>query len=301
MLEALNDSLIFFPRGLVYVVLGVVIVLLAKLVRSAITSHKEDEEVVQKQNLAEALRLAGYLFGVVLVFVGAVYQPTHLALLDPGLGFDAQFGLDVLRVFLYSLAGIVALNIVRLVMDRLVLFKFEVEKEIIQDQNAGTGVAEFGINVATGLMIAGAISGTGGGGEVFEALSSLVFFVLGLIVLVLFALFYEISTSFDIHDEIEKDNTAVGVAFGGNLIAIGLVMLKALSGDFVSWAQSITEFVIFAVIGFVLLYVLRLIVDLLVLPRVKVAQEVSAQGNTGVAFIESAVVISSSLILFFAI
>ena len=301
MLEALNDSLIFFPRGLVYVVLGVVIVLLAKLVRSAITSHKEDEEVVQKQNLAEALRLAGYLFGVVLVFVGAVYQPTHLALLDPGLGLDAQFGLDVLRVFLYSLAGIVALNIVRLVMDRLVLFKFEVEKEIIQDQNAGTGVAEFGINVATGLMIAGAISGTGGGGEVFEALSSLVFFVLGLIVLVLFALFYEISTSFDIHDEIEKDNTAVGVAFGGNLIAIGLVMLKALSGDFVSWAQSITEFVIFAVIGFVLLYVLRLIVDLLVLPRVKVAQEVSAQGNTGVAFIESAVVISSSLILFFAI
>ena len=301
MLEALNDSLIFFPRGLVYVVLGVVIVLLAKLVRSAITSHKEDEEVVQKQNLAEALRLAGYLFGVVLVFVGAVYQPTHLALLDPGLGFDAQFGLDVLRVFLYSLAGIVALNIVRLVMDRLVLFKFEVEKEIIQDQNAGTGVAEFGINVATGLMIAGAISGTGGGGEVFEALSSLVFFVLGLIVLVLFALFYEISTSFDIHDEIEKNNTAVGVAFGGNLIAIGLVMLKALSGDFVSWAQSITEFVIFAVIGFVLLYVLRLIVDLLVLPRVKVAQEVSAQGNTGVAFIESAVVISSSLILFFAI
>ena len=132
-------------------------------------------------------------------------------------------------------------------------------------------------------------------------MSSLVFFVLGLIVLVLFALFYEITTSFDIHDEIEKDNTAVGVAFGGNLIAIGLVMLKALSGDFVSWTQSITEFVIFAVIGFVLLYVLRLVVDLLVLPRVKVGHEMSAQRNTGVAFIESAVVISSSLILFFAI
>ena len=165
MLEALNDSLIFFPRGLVYVVLGVVIVLLAKLVRGAITSHKEDEEVVQKQNLAEALRLAGYLFGVVLVFVGAVYQPTHLAVLDAGLGIDAQFGMDVLRVFLYSLAGIVALNIVRLVMDRLVLYKFDVEREIVEDQNAGTGVAEFGINVATGLMIAGAISGSGGGGK----------------------------------------------------------------------------------------------------------------------------------------
>ena len=186
-------------------------------------------------------------------------------------------------------------------MNRLVLYKFEVEKEIIQDQNVGMGVAELGINVATGLMIAGAISGTGGGGDLFEALSSLVFFALGLVVLVLFALFYEITTSFDIHDEIEKDNSAVGVAFGGNLIAIGLVMLKALSGDFISWAQSITEFVIFAVVGFALLFVLRLLVDLLVLPRVKVAREVSAERNSGVAFIESGVVISCSLILFFAI
>ena len=300
-MEALIDSLTFFPRGLVYVVLGVVVVLLAKLVRSAITTLKEDEEVVQKQNLAEALRLSGYLLGVVLVFVGAVFQPAHVALLDPGLGFDADFGLDVLRVFLYSLGGIVALNVLRLVMDKLVLYKFNVEKEIVEDRNVGTGAAEFGISVATGLMIAGSLTGSGGGSEVLEAVSSLVFLGLGLVVLVLFALFYELTTSFDIHEEIEKDNAAVGVAFGGNLIAIGLVMLKALSGDFVSWQASITEFVVFAVIGFVLLYILRLIVDLLLLPGVKVAQQLTEGRNLGVALLESTVVISSSLILFFAI
>ena len=300
-MEALSDALVFFPRGLVYVALGVIVLLLAKLARDITTAHRIDEEVVERQNLAEALQLSGYLFGVVLVFVGAVYQPTHLALADIGFGFDAQFGWDVLRVFLYSLAGIVAMNVVRLVMDRLVLYKFDVGKEIIQDKNTGTGSAEFGISVATGLMIAGAISGSGGGGELAEALTSLAFFVMGLVVLVLFALFYEFTTSFDIHDEIEKDNPAVGVAFGGNLIAIGLVMLKALSGDFLGWSQSITEFVVFAIVGFVLLYVLRLLVDLLVLPKVKVAQEISAGKNAGVAFLESAVVISSSLILFFAI
>ena len=300
-MEALSDALVFFPRGLVYVALGIIVLLLAKLARDLTTSHRIDEEVVDRQNLAESLQLSGYLFGVVLVFVGAVYQPTHLVLADLGYGFDAQFGWDVLRVFLYSLAGIVALNVVRLVMDRLVLYKFDVGKEIIQDKNAGTGSAEFGISVATGLMIAGAISGSGGGGELAEALTSLAFFAMGLVVLVLFALFYELTTSFDIHDEIEKDNPAVGVAFGGNLIAIGLVMLKALSGDFLGWSQSITEFVVFAIVGFVLLYVLRLLVDLLVLPKVKVAQEMSAGKNVGVAFLESSVVISSSLILFFAI
>ena len=301
MLDALLDALTFFPRGLVYVALGVVVLLVAKLARDLTTSHREDEEVVEKKNLAEALRLSGYLFGVVLVFVGSVYQPTHLALVDDGFGFDVEFAWDVLRVFLYAVGGIVALNIVRIVMDRLVLYKFDVSREILQDQNAGTGAAEFGINVATGLMIAGAISGSGGGGELAEALTSLAFFGLGLVVLVAFALFYEITTSFDIHDEIEKDNVAVGVAFGGNLIAIGLVMLKALSGDFLGWASGITEFVVFAVVGFVLLYILRLLVDLLLLPKVRVSHEMSEGRNIGVAFLESAVVISSSLILFFAI
>ena len=301
MLEALSDALVFFPRGLVYVALGVIVLLLAKLARDVTTTHRIDEEVVERKNLAEALQLSGYLFGVVLVFVGAAYQPTYLALADIGFGFDAQFGLDVLKVFLYSLAGILALNLVRFVMDRLVLYKFDVGKEIIQDKNAGTGAAEFGISVATGLMIAGAISGSGGGGELAEALTSLAFFVMGLVVLVLFALFYELTTSFDIHDEIEKDNPAVGVAFGGNLIAIGLVMLKALSGDFLGWGQSVTEFIVFALVGFVLLYVLRLLVDLLVLPRVKVSQEMSTGANVGVSFLESSVVISCSLILFFAI
>jgi uncharacterized membrane protein YjfL (UPF0719 family) len=301
MLEALNDSLIFFPRGLIYVALGVVVLVLAKFARDLTTRHKLDEEIVQKKNLSEALRIGGYFFGVVLVFVGAVYQPTYLAQVDIGLGFNADFGFDVLRVFLYSLAGIVALNLVRIVMDRLVLYKFDVEKEVIQDQNVGTGAAEFGINVATGLVLAGVLSGSGGQSEISEALISLAFFVLGQIVLVLFALSYELTTSFDIHEEIEKDNAAVGVAFGGNLIAIGLVMLKALSGDFQGWLQGITEFVIFAIVGFVLLYVLRLLVDLLLLPRVRVSEEMSSNQNVGVAFVESAVVISSSLILFFAI
>ena len=301
MLEALNDSLVFFPRGLIYVALGVVVMVLAKFARDLTTRHRLDEEVVQKKNLSEALRISGYFFGVVLVFVGAVYQPTYLAQVDIGLGFNADFGIDVLRVFLYSLAGIVALNLVRVVMDWLVLYKLDVEKQVIQDQNSATGAAEFGLFVATGLVIAGVLSGSGGESELSEALISLAFFVLGQIVLVLFALSYEFTTSFDIHEEIEKDNLAVGVAFGGNLIAIGLVMLKALSGDFQGWLQGITEFVIFALVGFVLLYVLRLLVDLLVLPRVRVSEEMSSGQNVGVAFLESAVVISSSLILFFAI
>ena len=300
MLEAFIDTLTFFPRGLVYVILGLIVLVLAKLARDLVTRHEIDEEIVEKGNLAVALRLCGYLLGVILVFLAAVYQPLVQPISDGGLGFTREFGFDLLRVFLYSLAGIVALNLVRPLADRLVLYKFNVEREIVDEQNVGTGAVEFGMNVAAGLIIAGAITGGGAGTEVETALIALAFFGLGMAVLVLFALFYELTSSFNIHDEIVRNDTAVGIAFGGNLVAIGLVALKALFGDFVDWQTSIVGFVIFAVFGFVLLYVLRLLVDLILFSKTKVSDQLVA-GNIGVAFIESTVVISAALILFFAI
>jgi uncharacterized membrane protein YjfL (UPF0719 family) len=300
MIDAFVDTLQAFPRGLVYVGLGIVILLLAKLVRDVVTPYKIDVEVTQNNNVAVALRLSGYLVGVILVFLGALYQP--LAVIAPdGLGFNQAYGEEVLRVFLYSLAGIVALNLARPLMDRMILYKFSMEKEIVQEQNVGTGAAEFGIYVATGLLIAGAVAGEGGKTEIAAALTALAFFGMGLAVLVLFSLFYQFTTSFDIHSEIEGQNTAVGIALGGNFIAIGLVTFKALFGDFVGWGESIAAFLTFAVIGFGLLYVLRLLIDLLLLPSVRISNALSVGRNVGVAYIESAVVISAALILFLAI
>ena len=119
--------------------------------------------------------------------------------------------------------------------------------------------------------------------------------------MVLYALFYELTTSFNVHDEINSNNTAVGVALTGNLIAIGIVVLKSVVGDFLNWGDSLVEFATFAILGFAIILVMRLVVDLIVFPRVKVADELALDRNLGVAFIESAIVISSSLILFFSI
>ncbi len=83
--------------------------MLAKLARDVVTRYRIDEEVTQKNNLAVALRLSGYFVGVILVFLGALYQPLTDIVVD-GFGFDRAYAEEVLRVFLYSLAGIVALN-----------------------------------------------------------------------------------------------------------------------------------------------------------------------------------------------
>ena len=318
MIESFIDSLQAFPRGLVFVAEGLIVLFLAKFVRDAVTrNYRVDEEVTTKGNVAVALRLSGYLLAVILVFLGVLYQPlsgggwvSNAALSEleaaDGFGFNRELGEEVLRVFLYSLGGIVALNLVRVLFDRLILYKFQLEKEVVEDQNVGAGAAEFGMYVATGLLIAGAVAGGTGNpgyilGEVEAALVALAFFGMGLVLLVAFALAYEFTTPFNIHDEIESDNPAVGIALGGNLIAIGLVTLKAVFGDFAGWGESIAAFLTFGVLGFVLLYVMRVLIDKVLLPTVRVTQALSSGRNVGVAFIESAVVISSAMILFLAI
>ena len=295
MIDAFIDTLETFPRGLVYIGLGLGILIFAKFLRDILTPYRIDEQITKQNNTAVSLRLSGYFMAIILVFLGALYQPL-LVTANEGLGFNREFGEDVLEVFLYSLAGIVALNVVRLLVNRVVLYKFDIEKEIVEDQNVGAGAVEFGVYIATGLLIGGAASGEGGGPD-----TSLAFFGLGLVVLILFALFYQFTTSFDIHSEIENNNTAVGIAMGGNLIAMGLVVFKAVFGNFYGWSEAIATFLTFAVIGFVLLVVLRLMVDFLLLPMTKISNELAVGRNVGVAFVESAVVISSSLILFFAI
>ena len=72
-------------------------------------------------------------------------------------------------------------------------------------------------------------------------------------------------------------------------------------GEFVGWTESIIAFLVYAIVGFVLLYAIRYLVDLALFPRVKLSEELAVDRNIGAAFIEGAALISVSLILFFAI
>ncbi|MCL0028675.1 DUF350 domain-containing protein [Dehalococcoidia bacterium] len=297
MIDAFVDVVEQFPRGLIYVVMGVVLLAFARMVQDAVTPYKIQEHLRDKDNMALALSITGYYLGIVIVFLGAVYQPvTLVADGNFEMGFTNEYWEDVLRVLVYSVVGIVVLNVARILVDRLMLYKFSTEKEIVEDHNVGTGAVEFAVYLAVGLVIAASISGEGGGIE-----TSLAFLGMGLAVLILYTLFYELTTSFDVHEQIEGDNVAVGVSLAGNLIAISIVVFKAVAGNFVSWEDGIAGFLTFAVFGFILLFAVRMAVDLVLFPRVRLADELVNDRNIGVAFIESAAVIGVSLILLFAI
>tara|TARA_B100001013_G_C24574947_1_gene428173 strand:+ start:76 stop:1014 length:939 start_codon:yes stop_codon:yes gene_type:complete len=312
MMDTLVNTLELFPKGLIFIALGITVLVIAKLLQEFITPYKISEQLSKKNNAALGLSIAGYYLGVIIIYVAVIYQPLTSSTVggssEGALKFEGDYWLEVLEAFLFALGAVVVLNVSRWLVDKFVLFKFDTAQKIVEEQNVGSGAVEFGVYVAVSLVIAASTASTGGEqlGTVEvslleELLRTVAFFGLGMVALISYTIFYELTTKFSIHDEIQNNNTAVGVALAGNLVAVSIVTFKAVYGGFTGWTESLVAFVIFAVLGFALLYAIRWVVDMTLLPGTKVSDELAVDRNLGVAFIESTVVISAALILYFAV
>ena len=238
-------------------------------------------ELIEKANLALALAAGGYYLGLAIVLGGVVSGPASFSVLD-----------DIIGVVIFGLLGIVLLNLSAWINDTIIFSKFDNEREIVEDRNAGLGAVEGGNYVAVGLVTAGAMSGEGG------LLPGLVFWVSGLVVLVVAGLVYDRITAYDLHDQIEKDNTAVGVAFAGVLVGFGNIIRLAGEGDFVSWTESLTAFGYYAVVGLILLPLVRLFADKVLLPGARLSDElVKDRPNLGAGVIEAVTYLAASMLL----
>ena len=240
------------------------------------------KELLHRDNFAVAIALVGYYLGLVLALGGILIGPSTYWL-------D-----DLVDILFYGVVSIALLNLSAYINDKIILYKFDSTKEIIEDRNAGTGVIQAANHIAVGLVVYGAISGQGG-----DLITAGVFWILGQIALIIASFIYNLITPFDVHEEIEKDNVAVGVAFAGMLIALGNVIRIGLSGDFISWQINLTQFVGFVVFGLILLPVLRLATDKLLLPGERLTHELVRQEtpNIGAGAIEAFSYIAASFLL----
>ncbi len=267
-----------------FVYLAVILVLLAvgKWVYDAL--HRRfvlRVELLEKDNLALAVTVAGYYLGLVIVLGGVVSGPASVSLVD-----------DVIGLVIFGALAIVLLNLSAWVNDRLVFSRFDNEREIVEDRNVGVGILEGANYVAVGLIAAGALSGEGG------MASALVFWVTGLAALVVAGVLYDRITAYDLHDQIEGGNVAVAVAFAGVLVGFGNVIRLAGEGDFVSWNESLTEFGYYLVVGLVLLPLVRLFADKVLLPGARLADElVQERPNLGAGVIEGVTYLAASMLI----
>ncbi|SFM43462.1 DUF350 domain-containing protein [Thermodesulforhabdus norvegica] len=239
------------------------------------------KELVEKDNLALALTLAGYILGLAIALGGS--------LIGPSLTVKQTF-YDLL---IYGPLALFMMILSHIINDRVILRHFDNKKEIIEDQNSGTGIVVAGNHVAMGLVVFGALSGEG------SLVTALVFWLLGQLALVLVTLFYNAILPFDLHKEIERDNVAVGVAFSGVLVATGNIVRYAIQGDFVSWEQDLIFFGGVMVFGAIALPLARFVVDKFILIGRNLTDELVNQEkpNIGAGAIEAIVYVALSFLI----
>ena len=278
-------------RGLPTLAVVLVAVWIGKLVRDALTRYKINEELTGKNNTAVGVALMGYYVGLAIAISGVVTGSGSGNILK-----------DLLVTAVYSVIAIVLLNISALVNDKMILYKFDNQKELVDDQNSGTGATMAGSYLATGLIVSAAVGGEGSGEWWSGIVPCLVFFLVGQAVLVFAGLWYQLITKYDVHKVIGDDNnTAAGIGFGGFLFAIGYVVRAGMSGESVSMGTDLVIFVLYVVIAMILLTVGRLITDLVFLPKAKISDEIGNQGNVAAATIVAAIYVTIAVLIVSAV
>ena len=253
------------------------------------------DELVKKDNLAFSISTIGYFIGLLFAIGSAIIGPSY-GLID-----------DLIIIAVYGLLSILLLNLASKVNDHVILRKFNVEKEIITDQNPGTGVVEAANYIASGLIILGAV--TGEGKNFFEnmmygyllsgVITAISFWAVGQAILLLTTLFYDAIVPYKVHDHIEKDNIAVGIGFAGAMIAMANIIRIGVGGDFVAWDVNFYTLVVDVMIGFALLPVVRFLTDKVLLPGEKLTDEIVNQDkpNIGAAMVEAFAYIGGSVVI----
>jgi len=262
----------------------------AKWVYERSTNFSVQHELTKKDNLALSITLIGYLLGVSIVLIGV-----HM-----GEAIDSELPyllfVQLTDIAMYSILSIVLLLLARIINDRFILHNFSVYKEIIEDKNSGTGVVLFASFVSAALVVNAALTGEDTG-----IISCIFFFAVGQAILILFAKLYQFITPFDLHDEIEKDNIAVGCSFAGTLLAIGILVSKGITGEFDGLADLLLNLSLYTLAGFILFPVIRIGFDRFFIPGVDLSTELVEDRNIGLGALEGTLAIIAASAIYFAV
>lgn len=247
-------------------------------------------ELVENDNLAFAFAHVGYFIGLLLA-IGSVMLGESEGLVN-----------DLMGIGIYGLLSIVLLNLSLIINDKIILSNFDLKKEIFDDKNVGTGIVEGANAIATGLVVMGAITGEGYG-ESGPIVNVLVYWILGQVILFVTSKIYNLMTSYDVHDHIERGNIAVAVGYSGAIMAIGNLINNALAHDFDSWMVTIQDVGFNVIVGFAFLPIARFLTDKILLPGQKLTDEIINQEdpNVGAAIVEAFAYIGGSMLIVWAL
>ncbi len=268
---------LFDPHSLIYLVTMLGIFVLGKWIYDLLTPYKLTEQLIETDNRAIAVSFAGYLLGLGIILEGVVSQESSNLATGSA---RRDLLLDVGDTMLWGVIGIALLQLARWINDRWLLSSFSNTKELVEDQNVGTGAVEFGSFVGSALIIRVLLMGEGAG-ILTSIVETVAYFLAAQVIFVLFGKVYQLATRYDVHHEIEQDNAAAGVSLGLSLIAVSVLV-----SSYLSRYDSLLGLALWFVMGTMLLLACRYLIDKFLLPGQLLDDAVGTDRNWGAALIE---------------
>lgn len=281
-IEPLRDLLL--SSSALYFTLALILVFCARRLRTMTSRFDLDAELTTRDNKALAVATAGYFLAVMIV-IASTFRSSPAV---DGTPVWTDLGLSAL----WSLIAMVLLLSSSWINDRFLLRHFDNRKELVTDQNVGTGAVVAGTYLGTALIVSASLQGTTGGSFWIELLDTLVFFIVGQLLFVALGALYQKASSYDIHKEIEDDSAAAGIAFGMNLLAMGAILSAEISHN-----DSLVALAAWGVIAALLLIFSRFLVDRFLLPGSPLDHEIATDRNWGAALIEGSVALGLAFII----
>lgn len=277
------------PSAVVFLAVSIVVLWVGKLINDFCTPYQLGHELTTKDNKAIAVSFSGYMLAICIILWGVLRQDIAPDTVDSG---KQLFLMDLGGTLLWSLFGIALLQVARVINDKLLLRHFCNIKELVEDQNIGTGAVQAGAYIGSAFMIQAATYGETSGSLITDILATLAYFIVSQLAFIFFAFVYQKISSYDLHDEIEKDNAAAGLGFGITLAAVGMLL-----SSYIVSSGSILGLGLWFIICVFLLSVCRFAIDRFILPGSPLDEEISKDRNWGAALIEGAAAIGLALIL----
>jgi uncharacterized membrane protein YjfL (UPF0719 family) len=269
----------------IFVILAAVALLaLARWVQQWLYGQTLHALLTKDDNPAMGIAIAGYLFGVfwtVTVLLGNL----HYELLP-----------DIRDVLLYGGIGIGLLTVVALGTCRAFLGT-GVQQQLAA-RNVAAALVVAGVYIATSLTYSGTLSGEGGGFWIM-----LLFFLLGQLALLGITYAFRWLTSYDDVQEIAAGNIAAALALMGLLIAVGLIVRRAVSGDYTGFFHSLGGFLLALLLALVFYPVRQVLVQWILLGgpmhwrHSLVDSEIAQDKNVAVGLLEATAYVTSALFL----
>ncbi|HEX6074829.1 MAG TPA: DUF350 domain-containing protein [Micromonosporaceae bacterium] len=237
---------------------GALLALLWWLVNRA-TRFDDHEELFVKRNTSYGIQRCGLLLGQGLA-------------MWPLLGSGDSVGSDIGWLLGGGLWVIGVLGLLWPVLDRLV-GKGEVTDPMDLVERS-TSIVRAAFFVASGLVLGAGLSGSAPT-LTLGIVSTATFTLLGLTVLCLAYLVNGRVPQFDrLSRHIAQGNVAAGIIAGGFTVALGVVLNKAIAGDFVGWGGSLLGFAVTAVVAVIGFYAVSWLMDRFIITSATLRQVV---------------------------